>query len=325
MELIVNDENTTTTFNDEQEKEEFMSKLVDNYEILRYYLQTAETFDPKHYGFLPICYKIMETDKQRIQSFVQAFKKYNMFKDAIVCEVGIGRLALTKFYLDHCRKAYLIESNPHICDFIKNELKKNKWEQKVTLIFDDALRIELPEKVDYIIGELMSIYCANEFQVPIFRHMRQWLNTHHGRLLPSKIKNLIQVGYTIFNDKHKYYSLMFTRHWPCLMTNQVLVNVIDLYVIEEMEVKCQIIVKALLTGQVNCVLLNSFIEVARGCNFTGTDSLMPPTVVKLINENIFEIEEDKEYLLKIQFTYATSLDQAIFEISKLENNSSHIA
>jgi len=165
----------------------------------------------------------------------------------------------------------------------------------------------------------MSIYCANELQVPIFRHMRQWLNIPHGRLLPEKIKNLIQIGYTLFDDKNKHYSLMFTRHWPCLMTNQVLVNVIDLYLVEEMEVKCQVIVKALLTGQVNCVLLNSFVEVAQGCNFTGTDSLMPPTVVKLTNEDTFEIEEDKEYLLKIQFTYATSLDQAIFELSKLEN------
>lgn len=321
MDLILKDENTTTTttLNDEQEKEELISKLVDNYETLRYYLKTTETFDLTHYGFPELYYKIMETDEQRVQSFVRAFKQYNMFKDAIVCEIGIGRLALTKFYLEHCRKAYLIEANPHIFDFIKSELKKNKWEEKVTLIFNDALRIELPEKVDFIVGELMSIYCANEFQVPIFRHMRQWLNKPDGRLLPSKIKNLIQVGYTLFDDKHKHYSLMFTRHWPCLMTNQVLVNVIDLYVVEEMEVKCQVRVKALLTGQVNCVLLNSFVEVARGCNFTGTDSLMPPTVVKLTNEDTFEIEEDKEYFLKIQFTYATSLDQAIFELSKLEN------
>ena len=318
MKIILKN-NRIKTFNNDQEKEKFISKLIDNYDTLRYSLNTAETFDPEHYGFRPIYYKMMETDKQRVQTFVHAFQKYNLFKDAVVCEVGIGRLALTKFYLNHCRKAYLIESNPQIFDFIKNELKKNKWEDKVTLIFDDALSIKLPEKVDYIIGELMSIYCANEFQVPIFRHMRQWLKTPHGRLLPEKIKNLIQIGYTTFDDKNEYYSLMFTRHWPCLMTNQVLVNVIDLYVVEEMEIKCQVIVKALLSGEVNCVLLNSYVEVANGCNFTGTDSLMPPTVVKLSNNNSFKIEEDKEYMVKIHFTYATSLNQAIFEISKLEN------
>jgi predicted RNA methylase len=175
-----------TTFNDEKEKLEFISKLIDNYETSRYDLKCMERFDPGHYGFRTIGYKMMETDEQRVQSFVRAFKQYNMLKDAVVCEVGVGRLALTKFYLDHCRKAYLIESNPHIFDYIKDEIKKNnKWEEKVILIFDDALRIELPEKVDYIIGELMSIYCANEFQVPIFRHMRQWLNIPHGRLFNS--------------------------------------------------------------------------------------------------------------------------------------------
>ncbi len=52
-------------------------------------------------------------------------------------------------------------------------------------------------------------------------------------------------------------------------------NIIDLYVVEEMKVKCE----------VNRVLLNSLVGVARSCDSTRTDSLIPPTVFKLPNEN----------------------------------------
>lgn len=303
--------------NNDAELDELVSKQIDSYEPLRYYLKAAETFDTTHYGFPLIYYKMMDTDETRISAFSRAFQQHDLLKNATVCEVGVGRMALTKLFLDHCKHAYLIESNPNVIDFIRAELKNNNWEKRVTLIEGDALKLDLPEKVDYIVGELMSVWCANEFQVPIFQHMRKWLKQPEGRLFPEKIKNLIQVGYAVFDPSHSetYYPLMFTRHWPCLMTDQIVVNVIDLYTIEDCNVECQVVVRALLSGKVNCVLLNSFVQVTSGSNFTGTDSLMPPTVVKLSNANDFEIEEDHQYILKIRVTYATSLNQASFTIA----------
>ncbi|CAF1044119.1 unnamed protein product [Adineta steineri] len=291
-----------------------LNNLTDNYDSLRYCLLKAQTFDIKSYGFPTIYYKIMETDKQRVQSFVDAFEKYNWLKDSVVCEIGCGRFALTDHYLNHCKKAYLIESNPAVYDFIEEKLRKNNWQDKVVVIRGDVMKInELPEKVDFVIGELMSVFCANQHQVPIFKHARKWLN-ENGKLLPEKIKNFIQVGYTYFDSEHKFYPLMFTRHWPALLTTKVLVNVIDLYTVDEMTVNVIVKVKAVLSGKVNCVLLNSYVQVAEGCNFTGTDSLMQHTVVKLDNKTPFIMKEDQEYQLKIKFTYATTIDEASFEI-----------
>ena len=58
----------------------FVSKIVDQYPDLKYALLDAQTFDPKHYGFPAIYYKIMETDAVRVDAFRAAFKKYNNFK-----------------------------------------------------------------------------------------------------------------------------------------------------------------------------------------------------------------------------------------------------
>lgn len=205
-----------------------LSQIVDAYPDLKYALLDAQTFDPKHFGFPEIYYKIMETDAVRVNAFRDAFQYYDNLKDKVVCEVGVGTLALTKLFLPYVKKAYLIESNPNLFDFIETELAQNGWDKKVVFIKGDALQTKLPEQVDYIIGENMSIYCADEFQVQIFQHLRQFLKPE-GKLIPEKIINLVQLGYTSFEKQHKHFPIMFTHHLPTLITKQKQVNTINLY------------------------------------------------------------------------------------------------
>ena len=292
---------------------DFISKVVDHYDRLKYALLEAQTFNPDTYGFPNFYYKVMETDQLRVDAFRNAFKKYRGMKNKVVCEIGIGTLALTKHYLDDVKKAYLIESNPNVIPVVKKMLKKNGWDKKVVLIHGDALKTTLPEKVDYIIGELMSVFCANEYQVQIFKHMRQFLKPK-GKLIPGKIVNLAQLSYATFDKKHKHYPIFFTRHLPEQFTPQKVVNTIDLYREKKMNVIRKTKFKPLISGTVNSVYLHSFIEVAEGCNFTGTDSLMPPTVVKL--KRPMKVKAGETVVLHADFHYGTSLDEAVFSLQK---------
>lgn len=291
--------------------EEFFSKLIDNYPNLKYALLDAQTFSTEHYGFPEIYYKIMETDKVRVGAYQQTFRKYNNLKDAVVCEAGVGRLALTQHFLPYVKKAYLIENNPNIIPYIKEQLAKNGWAHKVELIHGDALKVELPEKVDYLIGELMSIYCANEYQVQIFRHLRQFLKPE-GKLIPEKILNIGQLCEAQYEDGHKHYPLLFTRHWPSLITSQEVVNTIDLYKDTVVDIDVKVPFNTLLSGSINSLFMYSWVQLAEGINFTGTDSLMPPTVTKL--ENSKELKAGEKTTLHAQYTYGTSLDKAKFRI-----------
>ena len=200
------------------------SKLVDNYKELKYSLLEAQTFSQEHYGFPPVYYKIMETDEVRVGAYKKAFAKYD-FRGKVVCEAGVGTLALTQHFLDDVKKAYLIENNPDLREFIEKEIKKNGWEDKVVLLFGDAMKLELPEKVDYIVGELMSIYCGNEYQVQIFKHLRQYLKPG-GKLLPERIVNVGQLANAEFGE-YKHYPLNFTRHLPEQLSLQTEINTID--------------------------------------------------------------------------------------------------
>ncbi len=288
---------------------DLLYKVIDNFENLKYALLEAQTFDPVHYGFPEVYYKVMETDTKRVGAYIKAFEKYNHLKDAVVCEAGIGTLALTRHYLPYVKKAYLIENNPNLTTFIKEELHKNGWTHKTEFIVGDAMKIELPEKVDYVIGELMSIYCANEYQVQIFKHLRKFLKPE-GKLIPERIINLAQLTHAEFEHGHHHYPLLFTRHWPELLSTQEIVNVTDLYQEEALRIQAQTEFTPYLSGTANSILMHSLIELAEGVNFTGTDSLMPPTVTQLKAD--VQIHAGSKITLNSDYHYGTNLNDAEF-------------
>lgn len=286
-------------------KNDLLNTIIDNYDELKYGLLKAQTFDEEHYGFPEIYYKIMETDKQRVEAFGKAFALNNNFKDAVVCEIGVGTLPLTKLYMPYVKKAYLIENNPDLVPFIKKEIAKYDWADKVEVIFADALTVDLPEKVDYIVGELMSIYCANEFQVQIFQHMRQFLKPD-GKLFPNRIVNFARLCEAEIDENIHHYPVMFTRHQPMFLTQQFLVNEIELLKEKKQGVNLSFSVPVLFTGTVNALYLESYVEVGEGANFTGTDSLMPPTVLK--TTNTLEVKAGDLVHIDFSFDYGSSLD-----------------
>ncbi|CAM1361345.1 rRNA adenine N-6-methyltransferase family protein [Tenacibaculum xiamenense] len=280
--------------------------IIDNYENLKYGLLEAQTFDENHFGFPEIYYKIMESDEQRVNAFKKAFELHNNFKDAVVCEIGVGTLPLTKLYMPHVKKAYLIENNPDLIPFIQKEVAKYDWADKVEVVFADALTVELPEKVDHIIGELMSIYCANEFQVQIFQHMRNYLKPE-GHLFPNRIVNFARLCEAEIDDNIHHYPVMFTRHQPMFLSQQFLVNEIELLKEKKQGVKLSFSVPVLFSGTINALYLESYVEVSEGANFTGTDSLMPPTVLK--TTNTLEVKAGDLIHIDFSFNYGCSLDK----------------
>jgi len=281
-------------------------EIIDNYDRLKYALLEAQTFDEEHYGFPEIYYKIMETDKQRVDAFKKAFELHNNFKDAVVCEVGVGTLPLTKLYMPYVKKAYLIENNPDLVPFIKEQVEKNGWGAKVEVIFADALTVSLPEKVDHVIGELMSIYCANEFQVQIFQHMREYLKPE-GSLFPNRIVNFARLCEAEIDENIHHYPVMFTRHQPMFLTQQFLVNEIELIKEKKQGVKLSFSVPVLFSGTINALYLESYVEMTPGANFTGTDSLMPPTVLK--TTNTLKVKAGDLIHIDFSFNYGASLDE----------------
>lgn len=283
---------------------QLFENIIDHYDSLKYKLLEAQTFDEAHFGFPEIYYKIMESDRQRVNAFKQAFE-INNFKDAVVCEIGVGTLPLTKLYMPFVKKAYLIENNPDLIPFIKKEIAKYPWADKVEVFYADALTVELPEPVDYVVGELMSIYCANEFQVQIFQHMRQFLKPG-GKLLPNRIVNFARFCNAEFDEGITHYPIAFTRHQPMFLSQQFLVNEIELQNEKKQGVHLSFSTPVWFSGTINALYMESYVEITEGANFTGTDSLMPPTILKTTNTQ--EVKAGDLVHIDLTFDYGCSLD-----------------
>ncbi|MEZ4828759.1 MAG: hypothetical protein R3C61_21105 [Bacteroidia bacterium] len=285
--------------------------IVQNYPHLRLALLEAQTFDPSHFGFPEIYYQIMESDQLRVSRFADTFRQYNFFKNQVVCEAGIGRLALTQYYLPHVKKAYLIENNPDLRPLIEKQIAQMGATHKTELIFADAREVILPEPVDALIGELMSIFCANEFQVQIFRHLRQFLKSD-GVMIPEKIVNTAQLCEADFPDHISHYPLCFTRHWPTMLALPAVVNTIDLRTINQTEESFSTPMSCISPGSANAILMNSHVHLSDRYAFTGTDSLMPPTVCKLTSPKTFRPGDMP--ILKSRIRYGTTLDDCRFSL-----------
>lgn len=285
--------------------------VVARYDEFKFSLLESQTFDPEHFGFPPLYYQIMESDQERVGAFRRAFAQYD-FRDKVVCEAGVGRLALTRFYLPFVKHAYLIEHNPDLRATIEEMVIQNNWQHKVTVLYADARTVALPEPIDVLIGEMMSIFCANEYQVQVFQHLRTYLRPE-GVLFPKRIINLAQLAQVDFSTAPDHYPINFTRHLPTLLSTQVVVNSITLMTEITQEVTVDQSVTALLSGEVNALCLRSFVEISPGINFTGTDSLMPPTVLKLSHS--VAVEAGVTYQLKGHFKFGTSLDDAVFGLA----------
>ena len=141
--------------------------------------------------------------------------------------------------------------------------------------------------------------------------MRKFLKPG-GKLLPEKIINLAQLCYADFDKEHSHYPLFFTRHLPEQYTPQKVINTTNLYKESKLNVVKKTTFKPLLSGTINAVYLHSWIQVAEGANFTGTDSLMPPTVLKLKRK--VKVKAGETVTLHSDYHYGTSLKRAKFWI-----------
>ncbi len=112
---------------------QIINYIVRNYQDIKYSLLYAQTFDEKNFGFSGLYYKMLESDRTRINSFRNAFSYYNNFKNSVICEIGFGTLCLSEIYLPFVKKAYLIESNPELFDLIEQKISDNAWDTKAEL------------------------------------------------------------------------------------------------------------------------------------------------------------------------------------------------
>ena len=161
--------------------------------------------------------------------------------------------------------------------------RSSNWE----LVAGDAREVKLPRKYDVVTCEMLSTWCIVEPQVSVIRAAKERIAASHASIIPSRVFNLIELGYTPFGVgpvqvPTPHLTLMGVRA-PTIISLTQVSHVIDFTTGQGVEdnITGAANVKVLVDGLANWVRLTSLVELARGINWYSSDTLMPPMVYPL--------------------------------------------
>lgn len=131
-------------------------------------------------------------DTDRTAQWKQAIEDV-VKKGDVVADAGAGTGILGVFAaLDGAKQVYSIELHHRFCKLIEHLAEKNSVSEIIKVIPGDASKVELPEKVDVVICELL---CTGQFfepQVQVINHLRQYFKPT-TQIIPKKVESYIQL------------------------------------------------------------------------------------------------------------------------------------
>jgi amino acid adenylation domain-containing protein len=132
-----------------------------------------------------LLYMAMTTDKARNQHYLEAFQ--TALPGKTVVEIGPGAdMVLTRMALKSgAKKIYAIEWLESAYQEAQKTVNRLGIADKVTLIHGDATQVQLPEKVDFCISELLGMIGGSEGAATIINNARRFLKNEHN-MIPQR-------------------------------------------------------------------------------------------------------------------------------------------
>ncbi len=132
-------------------------------------------------------------DAKRVKAFKEAIEKAVIKDKSVVVDLGSGTGILSLFALQAgAKKVYSIEADPSVIPLLKSNLKKSKHADRSILIKGDATKIDLPEKVDVVICEMVATGLIDELQVPAINNVLKFCKKD-TIIVPQRIKNFVEL------------------------------------------------------------------------------------------------------------------------------------
>jgi amino acid adenylation domain-containing protein len=133
----------------------------------------------------PLLYHAMTHDERRNACYRAAIGR--LVAGKTVVDIGTGADALlARFCIEAgARKVYAIEMLPESFKRAANLLAHLGLERRVHLLYGDATRVELPEKVDVCVSELLGMIASCEGVAVILNHARRFLKPG-GIMIPQR-------------------------------------------------------------------------------------------------------------------------------------------
>lgn len=226
----------------------------------------------------------MVADRARTSAIFRALRQV-LRPETVFCELGCGSGVFSIFAARHAKRVYAVEIDSQTARLAATNIAASPFADRIQLIAADARDAQLPERVDVIFCEMMSIWAIEEPQVPVFNATFARMLKPGGIFLPQRIVNLVEVGFYNFRCEDveiKAATPLFSGITPpAVMTEARVASRLEFSAPIDMDLSCQVELPVVAAGLANCARLTSIVQVGPEVVFSGSDSLMPPTIVPL--------------------------------------------
>jgi predicted RNA methylase len=269
-------------------------------------------------GNFPLSYHLeMISDYERVSLFKQGIDQ-SVTKDTVFCELGCGTGIFSIYAASKAKKVYAVEHDSKIFEIAKKNISASGLKDKIQLIRGDCLEVELPEKVDVLFSEMLSIWMIEEPQILVMNHAVNQLLKPGAVTIPSKIINLAELCHTDFTFDGIRLPTSIAQFTgikaPRIMSESRVCNRFSLNKENPAEVRSFAEFQLLTSGVVNSVRLSSIVTISENVHFYATDTLMPLTIVPLIEE--VRLKEAERIFLQADYKHRGSLENAIFKLKR---------
>lgn len=146
-------------------------------------------------------------DEERTMAFAKAIAATVRAGDVVVdMGTGSGVLAMLAARAG-AKKVYAVEIDRSNIATLDAVFRANGLEERIVLIHGDVCKLDLPEKVDVIIGEMIATALIEELQVPAMNNMLRFAKRgrHATRVLLSGYRTYLD----LVHNKETYYGHSF--------------------------------------------------------------------------------------------------------------------
>lgn len=143
-------------------------------------------------------------DEERSKAFEKAINNI-VKKGDVVVDMGTGSGILAMFAVKAgAKKVYAIELDKNNIATLRAIFEVNKMSDKIIIIQGDVTKVDLPEKVDVIIGEMIATALIDELQVPATNNMLRFAK-EKTRVLLREYRTFVDLVY----NNENYHNLSF--------------------------------------------------------------------------------------------------------------------
>jgi predicted RNA methylase len=236
-------------------------------------------------------------------------------KGDIVADAGAGTGILGVFAaMDGAEKVYSIELNDRFIKLIQHLSEKNNVEDVLEVLHGDASKIELPEKIDVLICELL---CTGQFfepQVQVINHLRKYFKPD-TKIIPQQVESYIQLldaheilyGVRIDTDSR---SLMLADDEP--VSTKVRYDVIDFSKPVNEKLQTEVQVRARKSGRADAVVITGKAKLSDTIETERTKFLYNPEVIYL--KEPLDLIKNKMYTIQIEYNYGCDTLDAVIKV-----------